>query len=113
MSCTGKILIVFGLLLILVILFVPYRSFHVKYKLDSHSLTHYKLTSHQDGYMFVFKFLELKSKGKSVSQSPVPGTDHDSYSLNKTMFLIELMIILVLAPFDYFLFCVIFKKKKL
>jgi len=113
MSCTGKILLVFGSLLILVISFVPYRSIHVKYELDPHSLTRYKKTSHRSGYMFVFKFLELKSKGKPVSQSPVSGTDYDSYSLNNTVFWIEVAVIFVLAPLDYFLFCVIFKKKKL
>ena len=118
MSCTGKILLVFGSLLILVILFIPYRSVHVKYELDPHSLTHYKKTSHRSGYMFVFKFLGLKSKERSVQQKPVPrssvsNTGHDSYSLNKTLFWIEMMIIFMLAPFDYFLFCVIFKKKKL
>jgi hypothetical protein len=63
--------------------------------------------------MFVFKFLELKSKGKPVSQSPDPGTDHDFYSLNKTVFLIEVAVILVLAPLDYLLFCVILKKSSI
>jgi hypothetical protein len=118
MSCTGKILLVFGSLLILVISFVPYRSVHVKFKLDSHSLTHFKMTTQKSGYMFVFKFLGLRSKERPVQQKSVPrssvsGTDFDYYSLNKAVFLIEMAIILMLAPTDYFLFCIIFKKKKL
>jgi len=113
MSCTGKILLIFALLLALAILIIPYKSVHIKYKLDPHSLTHYKVTTHQNGYMFIFKFLELKSNKKPVPQSSVPGPDQDSYLLNKTVFVIEMMIIFVLAPFDYVLFCVILKKSAL
>lgn len=114
-SCTGKIVLIFVLLLVLAILVIPYKSVHIKYELDPHSLTNYKLTSHQKGYMFLFKFLELKSKERSVQQKSVPrssisGKDHDSYSLNKTVIWIEMAIILMLAPIDYFLFCVILKK---
>jgi hypothetical protein len=112
-SCTGKIVLIFVLLLVLAILFIPYKSVHIKYKLDPHSLTNYKLTSHQNGYMSLFKFIALKSKEKSVPRSSISSTGHDSYSLNKTVFLIELMIILVLAAVDYFLFCVILKKSSI
>ena len=106
--CTRKILLIFGLLLLLVFLFVPYRSTHIKYKVDAFSLAKYKITSHHSGYMFVFKYLRLKSTRRSV-----PGTDQDSYVPNKTLFFIELIIVMVLAPFDYFLFCVVLKKRKL
>ena len=58
--------------------------------------------------MFVFKYLKLKSQ--EISD---PGTDHDSYVFNKTLFLIEMIIVIVLALSDYFLFCVILRKKKL
>jgi hypothetical protein len=105
--CTRKILLTFGLLLLLVFLFVPYRSTHIKFKVDPFSLAKYKMTSHQSGYMFVFKYLKLKSAKRSV-----PGTDQDSYILNKTLFFIELIIVIVLAPFDYFLFCVVLRRKK-
>jgi len=106
--CTQKILLVFGLLLLMVFLFIPYKSVHVKYKLDPHSLTRYKMTTHQSRYMFVFRYLKLKSNKRSV-----PGTDHDSYVLNKYLLLIEMIIVITLASFDYFLFCVVLKKKRL
>jgi len=106
-SCSQKILLIFGILLIFVFLLIPYRSTHIKYKVDPHSLVKYKMTTHQSGYMFVFKYLKLKSNKKSV-----PGTDQDSYFLNKTLFLIELIIIIVLALFDYFIFCFVLRKRK-
>jgi hypothetical protein len=112
-SCTRKILLIFGLLLIFVILFIPYKSVHLKYKLEPHSLTEYKMTTHRSGYMFVFKFLKLKSNDIPIPQGSATGTEQNSYFLNKTLFWIEVMIIIVLAPLDYFLLCVVFKKKKL
>lgn len=107
-SCTRKILLVFGPLLIFALLFIPCRSTHIKYQVDPHSFASYKITSHKSGYMFVFKYLKLKDAKRSV-----PGTDQDSYFLNKALFLIEMVIIVVLAPLDYFLFCVVLKRKKL
>jgi hypothetical protein len=105
--CTRKILLIFGLLLLLVLLLVPYRSTHVKFKVDPFSLAKYKMTSHQSGYMFVFKFLKLKSTKRSVQ-----GVDQDSYVLNKTLFITELIIVIILAPIDYLLFCVALRRKK-
>jgi len=107
-SCTRKILLVFGLILIFVFLFIPYRSTHIKYRVDSHSLAKYKITAHKSGYMFVFKYLKLKSNKRSV-----PGTDQDSYFFKRNLFLIEMIIIIVFAAFDYFLFCAVLRKKKL
>lgn len=106
-SCTRKILLIFGILLIFALLFIPYRSTHIKYQVDPHSFASYKITSHKSGYMFVFKYLKHKPNKKSV-----PGTDQDSYFLNKTLFLIELIIIIVLGPFDYVLFCIVLRKRK-
>lgn len=88
-------------------MFIPYRSTHIKYKVDPHSLVKYKMTTRQSGYMFVFKYLKLKSN--KISN---PGTDQDSYFLNRDLFLIEMNIVIVLALFDYFLFCVFLRKKK-
>lgn len=106
--CTRKILLIFGSLLIFALLFIPYRSTHIKYQVNPHSFASYKITSHKSGYMFVFKYLKHKSNKKSV-----PGTDQNSYVLNKALFLIEIVIIVVLALIDYFLFCVVLKRKKL
>lgn len=72
----------------------------------------YKITAHKTGYMFVFKYLKLKSNKRPVQRS-VPGTDQDSYFFNKTLFLIEMIIIIVLALFDYFIFCIVLRKRKL
>jgi len=111
-SCTRNILLIFGSLLIFTFLFIPYRSTRIKYKVDLYSLDKYKMTTRQSGYMFVFKYLKLKSNKRSVPDTDL-GTDLDSYFLNKTLFLIEVIIIIVLAPFDFFLFCVVIRKKKL
>jgi len=106
-SCTQKILLFFGFLMLLVFLFIPYRSTYIKYKVDPFSLSKYKITSHKSGYLLVFKYFKLKSNKKSV-----PGTDLDSYAFNKTLFLVEIIILIVLASFDYFLFCIVFRKRK-
>jgi len=107
-NCTRNILLIFGFLLIFIFLFIPFRSTHIKYRVDSHSLAKYKITAHQSGYMFVFKYLKLKSN--KISD---PGTDQDSFFLNRNLFLIEMIIVIVLVAFDYFLFCVFLRKKKL
>ena len=107
-SCTRKILLIFGFMLLLILLFIPYRSTHIKYQINPHSLANYKITTHQKGYMFVFKY--LKAKSNEISD---PENDQDIYSLNNTVFLIEIFIIIILGPFDYFLFCEVLKKKKL
>jgi hypothetical protein len=62
--------------------------------------------------MFVIKYLKLKSQEMSVSRESDPGADQDSYALNKTLLLVELIIVIVLAPIDYFLFCVALRRKK-
>ena len=98
--------------MLLVFLFVPYKSVHVKYKLNSYSLLNYKTTAHKSGYMFVLKYLKLKSNEIANPEKSVPGTDYDSYVLNKTLFLIELIIVIVLAPMDYILFCLVLRKRK-
>ena len=111
-KCTRKILLIFGFLLLLIFLFVPYRSTHIKFKTDYYSLANYKITTHQSGYMFVFKYLMLRSQKMSIPRESDPGVDQDSYVLNKTLFFIELIIVIVLAPIDYFLFCVALRRKK-
>jgi hypothetical protein len=111
-SCPRKILLIFGILLIFAFLFIPYRSTHVKYKTDYYSLAKYKLTTHKSGYMFVFKYLKLKSNKRSIPGTE-KGIDQETYVLNKTMFLIEMIIVVVLAPLDYFIFCVVLRKRKL
>ena len=106
---------VFGSLAAFVFLFIPYRSVYVTYKIEPHSLVKYKMTTHRSGYMFLFRFLKLKSN--TGSERSVPGTekgaDQDFYFLNKTLFVIEVMILIVLAPLDYVLFCITLKKNKL
>jgi hypothetical protein len=110
-----KILLVFGLLAVFVFLFIPYRSIHVKFKVDPHSLAKYKMTTHQSGYMFVLEYLKQKSNRRSERSGPgtEQGADQNSYFLNKTLFLIEVIILIVLAPLDYVLFCIILKQRKL
>ena len=106
--CTRNILLIFGLMVILVFLFIPYRATHIKYRVESHSLAKYKITARLNGYMFVFKYLKLKSNKISG-----PEADQNSYFLDKTLFLTELIIVMVLAPIDYFLFCLVLRKKKM
>ena len=117
--CARKILLIFGLILIVAFLFIPYKSVHIKHKLDPHSLAHYKITAHKSGYMFVFKYLKFKAKKKSAPKKSVLGTDLNSsstdlssYSFNKTVFIIEMIVITLLAAFDFFIFCVVLRKGK-
>ena len=107
-KCTKNILKIFGSLLILAILFVPYYSTHVKIKnkFGPYSGIKEKTTSKKNGYMFVFQLLkkrEVKSDYAEVS--------YETYSLNTKVYITEIAIIIFLAVFDYFIFCILLKKK--
>lgn len=51
--CTKKIVLTFGILLLLAILIVPYKSTHVSFELNSRSKDILKVTQNKSGYIFL------------------------------------------------------------
>lgn len=111
-SCARNILLIFGFLMLIILLFIPYKSTHIRYKLDPHSMAYYKITAHKSGYMFVFNYLKHRSENTPLPRNSGPGTDHDIYVLKKNLLLMEMMIIMVLAVIDHFLFCFVPRRRK-
>jgi hypothetical protein len=105
--CKKKVLGVFGALLFLAILFVPYRAIHLSYKRDFSTNLIWRTTAKQGGYMFLPRFLKARS-------TKVLAKDHDrsTYLLNEKMLAAEVGIILFLGTLDYFLLCALLKKMK-
>jgi hypothetical protein len=105
--CQKRMARIFGALLLLVILFVPYRSTHVSYKRDFSTDLIWRTTAKQSGYMFLPFF--LKARAKKVLAK---GQDQSVYSLNEKMLMAEIGIILFLGALDYFLFCALLDRTK-
>ena len=108
-TCKKNILVIFGSLLILAILFIPYNSTRVtiKNKYDPMSGIKLRITSTRSGYMFFPQIFKTK-----YSKIPYKEVSKETYRLNTRLFLIEIAIIIFLAGFDYLLFCAVLKKEK-
>lgn len=103
--CSRNILLIFGSLIFLALLIVPYRSTRVAYKMDPYSKINYKITKRDSGYMLVFNYLRQKSSGNSSVEN-----NNVSYYIAKDLFITEIVVILSVAFLDYFLFCRASKK---
>lgn len=106
-TCLKNVLVIFIFLIFAILLFIPYRSIHIRYRLDAHSLIKYKTTTYRNGYMFIFKYFNLRSRG--ISQ---PESDQDSYFFNTNLFLAEIGMFIFLAILDYFVFCFLLRKRR-
>jgi hypothetical protein len=105
--CKKRVLRVFGALLFLAILFIPYRAIHLSYKRDFSTNLIWRTTAKQGGYMFLPRFLKARSI-KVLAKDQ----DRSLYSLNEKMLAAEVGIILFLGTLDYFLLCALLKKTK-
>jgi hypothetical protein len=105
--CKKRVLRVFGALLVAAFLFVPYRAIHLSYKRDFRTNLIWRTTAKQGGYMFLPRFLKVRSiKVQAKDQ------DRSIYSLNEKMLAVEIGIILLLGTLDFFLLCALLKKTK-
>jgi di/tricarboxylate transporter len=106
-TCPKNVLVIFLFVLLIIFLFIPYSSVHIRYKLDAYSLIKYKTTTHQSGYMFLFQYLKLKSNGISQSEA-----DQDLYSFKTNLFLTEIGLLILLTILDYFVFCILLRRRR-
>lgn len=108
-KCKRNIILIFGCLLIMAILFIPYNSTHVtlKNKTDPYSGIKLRITTKKSGYMFLPQY--IKTKATKFYDKDI---GWDSYYLNTNLFIIEIAIIILMAGFDYILFCVFLRKPK-
>ena len=106
--CKKRVLLVFGALLILAVLFVPYRAIHLSYKRDFSTDLIWRTTAKQGGYMFLPRFLKAQTIKVVVKDQ-----DRSIYSFNKKVLAVEIGIILFLGTLDYFLLCGLLKRPRI
>jgi hypothetical protein len=125
-KCKRNMLLIFGYLLIVAILFIPYKYERWEHFQDgSISITEVK-----SGYMlFPLYFKARKNVAVMTTLIPIeelqkmtkeekekwnkenPNKPVEFYSFNIDIFLTEIVIILLIAGFLYILFCVVLKKE--
>jgi len=107
-QCTKNILLIFGILFLLAVLFVPYNSSHVSFELDSRSKDILKVTQKKNGYIFLPTYLIFRARMDSDDET------RDFYHLNTVLLAAEIVLILFLGLLDYFLFCrFLIKRRKI
>jgi hypothetical protein len=116
-GCTRAIILIFGALLFTAIIIVPYNSTHVRFKTDSYSGDQLRITTKKKGYLFLPHYLRLKSRKSHPSKvisywSRDEDTGWDSYEFNTSLFILEMVIIILAGGFDYIIFCVVLSKPK-
>ena len=116
-GCKRTVFLVFGTLLVLAFIIIPYNSTHITYKTDPYSRNKLRITAKKSGYLLLPQYLILKSrkpqplKAKSP-WSPDEDIGSDLYEFNLNLFIIEIVIIILAGCFDYIIFCVVLKKPK-
>ncbi|MFQ6069238.1 MAG: hypothetical protein ACE5LC_01790 [Candidatus Aminicenantales bacterium] len=108
-SCGKRIFLFFGMLLIIALLFVPYKSTHTRIKntYGPYSGIKSKTTTTKSGYAFLAKLFSSKPFESSYTETRL-----ETNRLNTKLFLIEIGVIVFLAGFDYLLFCFLPRKKR-
>ena len=104
--CTKNIVLIFGILFLLAVLIVPYDSSHVSFELDSRSKDVLKVTTNQNGYIFLPTYLILRARMGSDDET------RDFYHINLVLLAVEIVLILFLGFLDYFLFCRFLRKHR-
>ncbi|MCX6562872.1 MAG: hypothetical protein NTU60_04615 [Candidatus Aminicenantes bacterium] len=105
--CGKKIVVIFVFLLLLVLLFVPYRETRINIYQGSASLLARRITTTSSGHMFLPRFLKLR--GHWTSQA----TGEQRHTLlNTTLFAGEIAVLLFLAVFDHLVFCVWIRRRR-
>jgi hypothetical protein len=116
-GCKRVIFLIFGALLFTAIIVVPYNSTHVRFKTDPYSRDQLRVTTKKKGYLFLPHYLNLKSRKphplKVISYwSRDKDAGWDSYEFNTSLFILEMVIIILAGGFDYIIFCVVLPKSK-
>jgi hypothetical protein len=106
-SCGKKILGIFGGLLIVALLFVPYQETQVSYLPGPSSMLVKRITTKDSGFMFLLRYLKIRGDWTS------PTTKAERHThLNKTLLASEIGAILLAGTFDYLIFCLWLRRKR-
>lgn len=90
-KCKRNIILIFGYLLIIVILFIPYIS---GYYIDRTAIK-------KEGYMFLPLFINAKLN-----------KPHQNFNIKSDVLITEIALIVLGGGFAYILFCVVLRKEK-
>jgi hypothetical protein len=99
-SCGKKIILIFGGLLLLSALYVPYRVKVVTYEMNPNTRLIMRTAFYAKGFMSLPGY--LAAKGREPREKDAGGR---YYSLNMSILLAEFGLIIFLGVADYFLFC--------
>ena len=105
--CARRILLIFGGLLIIALLFVPYRETQISYVPGPSSILVKRITTKDSGFMPLPRY--LKARGDWTS--PKTKAERRTH-LNTTLFAAEIGAILLAGTFDYLVFCLWLGRKK-
>jgi hypothetical protein len=100
MSCGKKIILIFGALLLLAALYVPYRVKIVSYEMNSKTRLIMRTSLYAKGFMSLPGY--LAAKGRKPREKDASGR---YYGLDTTILLAEFGLILFLGAADYLFFC--------
>lgn len=106
-GCRKKILGIFGGLLIIALLVVPYRETQVSYVPGPSSILVKRITTKDSGFMFLSRYLKIRGDWAS----PTTRAERNTH-LNKTLFASEIGAILLAGTFDYLVFCLWLRRKR-
>lgn len=97
--CRKKVVLGFGAVLLVVLLYVPYRSVSIRETRQGGSNLITRMTTGDRGFLFLPRFL------KAVSRNPAAGAKGDTYRLDAGLYAGEIAAVLILAVLDFFLLC--------
>jgi hypothetical protein len=106
MSCPKKILLVFGLLLVLAVFFLPYNVKNISYETNPQTHLIMRRIFYDRGYMFLPGY--LTAKRREPGKKDAAG---NYYALDQKVLAAEFSLILFLGIADYLLFCIFLKKR--
>lgn len=105
--CRKKVGIIFGGLIFLALLLVPYRETKVDVSRITSTVLARRVTTVTNGHMFLPRF--LKTRGRW--EAPATGQQRTTV-LNTKLFVGEIAVLLFLAVFDDLVFCVWVRRRR-
>jgi len=115
--CKRNVFLIFGGLFITAVLIVPYNSTRVTYRTDSYSRNKLRITTKKSGFLFLPRYLKIRAgKPRDLEPKSFRFRDEDiewsMYRFNTKLFIIEIVIIILAAGFDYIIFCVVLRRSR-
>jgi hypothetical protein len=98
--CSKKVLLGFGAVLFVVVLFIPYRSVSVRETRQGGSNLITRTTTAGRGFLFLPRYLKAVSRNGILA-----GGRSETYRLDAVLYAAEIGAVLILAVLDFFLLC--------